>query len=709
MSSTSKILTIIFSILLLGVLTFALCWGAINFKKVEEGLSGSSLYTEEDLEQSYQDGYNQALENEEDYLLIINEYKDTITKLNDTISQLNTTNDGYKKLISDQEKSIANLTQIKTENENSINLLNSTISENNKTIESLNAEKISLQTQVTNLTNEKTNNELTISSLNSQILSLQKQVDNLTTSSEDKSEEILNLNFKINELQSQVTILANENADLDSQISSLNSQIKSLQSLNDRLQDTNESNLNTITTLNNQIKSLNSQIIELSNQLQNNTSNVTTLNNKIAELEKSISYYEQYIASLENGEQVVATFEFNGSVYNIQIINKNSNVSVVAPISTEYVIFNGWTVNGESVDLSTYQITANTKFVADITYKYDVKFMIDGELYNSQIVEKNKHVTLPDIPTKDGYEFDGWSLNGVDVVENISSTAVTQNVTYQAVFTKLHTVTFMYEEELKSTQQVRNGEYATNVEVENTTYKVFNGWKVNGSFVDIASYKINADTIFVADVTYKYDVKFKVDNIDYDSQVVIENGYATLPEEPTKTGYEFDGWSLNGVDVVENISSTAVTQNITYQAVFTKLHTVSFMSNDKIISTQEVRNGEYAYDVAISDTELQLFNGWKLNSIFVNLETHKIFMDTIFVADFIDKVGLFKNGEQVYTWEELIENGYINVTDLLIKPTEKTTSIDGDLYFPNEAFTIGNNAFKIKFILVLFIIVLDWK
>ena len=52
------------------------------------------------------------------------------------------------------------------------------------------------------------------------------------------------------------------------------------------------------------------------------------------------------------------------------------------------------------VNVDEYRITADTAFVADITYKYDVKFMADGKVHNSQIVEKHAKPTVPSNPTK---------------------------------------------------------------------------------------------------------------------------------------------------------------------------------------------------------------------------------------------------------------------------------------------------------------------
>ena len=527
MKAKSLIISLILIVCFAGIGIGLYCaWPAITGT-----ITDSKYYTSEDLQDAYDKGFDDAFKNKDELTQQVDYYKE----LTDTyyVSILD-----YQAQIKDYE----------------------TLTENNKnTISTLEQNKTELQTQVDNLTSIKNSNEETISDLQDEVSTLENQVKILTNSDSGKTEEI---------------------AELNKQIASLNALIS-------QLQNTNTLNVNTIASLNSQIESLNTQISNMTLQNQTASSQITALNNKISELQESINYYEQYIASLENGEQVVATFEFDGSVYNIQIVNKNSIVTVTIPTSTDYVIFNYWTVNGEQVDLSTYQITTNTKFVADVTHKYDVKFKVDNSDYDSQIVVENGFATLPEEPTKTGYEFDGWSLNGVDVVENITTTAVTENTTYYAVFTKLHTVTFTYEEEVKSTQQVRNGEYATDVEIEDTTYKVFNGWTYENSLIDLNSYKIYSDITFVADIIYKFDVKFIVDNVDYDNQIVVENGIVTLPEEPIKIGYKFLGWTLDG-DSVINLTSTNITENITFYAKFEIAYTDAEFCE---LALNEMKNG----------------------------------------------------------------------------------------------------------------------
>ena len=44
-----KIVGLIFSVLFIGAFAFVLSWGITNFNKVQEGISGTGLYNEEDL------------------------------------------------------------------------------------------------------------------------------------------------------------------------------------------------------------------------------------------------------------------------------------------------------------------------------------------------------------------------------------------------------------------------------------------------------------------------------------------------------------------------------------------------------------------------------------------------------------------------------------------------------------------------------------
>ena len=602
---TKKILGIIFSCMFVVAFGLVLTWGVINFNKVQEAMSGTQIYNATDLDNAYKDGYNTALENKTEYDELINNYRDTITNLNDSLSQSNSQISTLQSANNDCLTQITNLNSIKSQNEQTILSLEESIRKNNGVIDGL----------------------------NSQIGVYQEQVTSLTQSN-------------------------NQNVEL---IASLNTQIQNLQTLSNQLQLTNDLNLATINNLNNQIVSLNNQITELKNQVQLNDTNLSTLNNKIATLERSVAYYEQYIASLETGEQIVAAFEFNGSVYSIQVLTTGAKASVETPTSTDYIIFNGWKVNGEFVDLSEFKLYANTKFIADITYKYDVNFVVDGTTISSQIVTKDGYPTSPADPVKSGYVFDGWTTDGNNLV-NPNTIKVQEQTTYVAVFTKTYTATFTYEGNVLSTQVIRNGECASAPSVDDTEHKTFNGWLLNNIAVNVENYNITRDITFTADIIYSYDVQFVVQTSVYNTQIV-QSGYsATVPTEPIISTYlVFDSWCIDGVSV--DVANYPITANTTFVAKLTSRFEVKFMVENSVYSTDIVNANSTATKPNNPTLSGKTFDGWSLDGInIVDVRDCPITANTIFIAVFTETQYTltidYRNGSQTISITQLPNTTY---------------------------------------------------
>ena len=631
MSTTKKVLTIIACIVFAGILIGVSIWGFINWSKVKEGFKGSGLYTQQDIQKSYEDGFNKALSDKNEYEKLINSYKDTITTQNDLISK----------------------------HTSEVAILNNTIKEYSDQLVLLTEQRDNLEIQISALNDIKKDNEKTISELNKQIESL----------------------------SNQVTILQTNEVENAKQIEILTTQITSLQSINSQLQSTNELNTQTINNLNVQNTALNNQIAELTSQIQNNSSIVGTLNAKITELEKSVQYYEQYLASITQGELLMVTFEFDGSVYNVQMVNKDAIISVSTPQSTEYVIFNGWTVNGEIVDLSTYVITENTRFIADVIYKYDIKFLADGENVRSEIMLKDSKITPPEAPFKSGYVFEGWTANGFDLV-NFDNYKVSQHTTFTAKYSKQYTVLFEFDGATIASQTVLGGHYAEPPNPTSTFYKVFNGWKLNGVKVDVLNYKITSDTVFVADITYKYDVRFMVDNEIYNSQIIEKNTTATTPTAPVKGGYVFLGWSINGTDIVD-VESYNITDTTEFVAVFkADKFTVTFKDGDRVIKTEQVTNGGLT---SAPDFDSDTFLGWTVNGTdIVDFTTFKITAETTFTA----KYGTWQllTDEQLYVYGEGQNQETLSVNGLKAGDKIKVTAnhIKTNISMESDAYMINS-------------------
>lgn len=233
--------------------------------------------------------------------------------------------------------------------------------------------------QITTLKNEK-------ATLNNEIGNLENDIAELQESINDKNSEIATLNTKIKTLENEKETLISENNDNSEKISSLNSQI---------------------TNLNNQISELQTSIKDKDSEIKNLQLQVTTLTDEKNALQKSIEYYENFVSKYEDDETAVVTLEVDGSVYAMFTMAKGSFMFDIVPPENEYYVFNGWTVNGENVNMNGYEITENTTFVADLKHGYDISFVVDGVTVKEERYLIGATVTPPEFE-KEGYYFFGW-------------------------------------------------------------------------------------------------------------------------------------------------------------------------------------------------------------------------------------------------------------------------------------------------------------
>ena len=116
--------------------------------------------------------------------------------------------------------------------------------------------------------------------------------------------------------------------------------------------------------------------------------------------------------------------------------------------------------------------------------------------HDVQVVEPNGYLSAVVDPTAS--DFEGWSLSkGGDLIEDLTTVQVTENMTVYGMFT--NTVTFMVNGEEYATQEVSYNKYATDVEVALTGYNL-DGWSLteNGEIVTVSTTPITKDTTFHA-------------------------------------------------------------------------------------------------------------------------------------------------------------------------------------------------------------------
>lgn len=379
-------------------------------------------------------------------------------------------------------------------------------------------------TQVEQLTKDNEDKALQISNLNVQLSTAKTQLESLETDNELKSGQISTLTSTVSDLQNEVIELQQSGLDKDIEISQLNTQISNLQLQISTLQTTITLNNQTIESLNTQIGNYQTQIANLQQQIANNANSIKDYSDQISALQKTIAYLESYIDSLVSENQSVVRFMYNGSVYNMQIINNGSTAMVTNPEDTNYIKFNYWMINNLETDPTEYVITEETEFVANLTYYYDVKFMNIDTPMSSQIIVENGKAEKPSDPTRTGYTFKGWSIDGVTVVDP-TTVPITDDTIFTALWVKVNTVTFN-DGTSSTTQSIETGDYPS------------------------------------------------------------------VPATPTKDGYRFLGWSLDGSSVIDP-TTVAITEDTTFTALWEEDIYGLFSNNERVMTWNELIDGNY--------------------------------------------------------------------------------------------------------------------
>lgn len=254
----------------------------------------------------------------------------------------------------------------------------------------------------------------TISTLQIEIDDLENQRLNLQSSLNDR-------NLQITELQAQITVLENEKKNL---VSTNNANLEEINSLNSEIMDLK----NQITELQTNIQTNNTEILNLQRQ-------ISTLTDEKTALQQSVAYYENYISSFEDSETAIITLEVDGSVYALFAMAKGSTLFDINIRETDFK-FNGWTLNGESVDLSLFVVNENVTFVADIERNYEITFVVDNEVIKTEVALKGTVLSLPEIPYKVGYNAIGWFNSNnefVNTTEYVVENSETLTAKYQLI------------------------------------------------------------------------------------------------------------------------------------------------------------------------------------------------------------------------------------------------------------------------------------
>ena len=322
-----------------------------------------------------------------------------------------------------------------------------------------------------------------------------------------------------------------------------------------------------------------------------------TLNGKSYDFSSKVNANITLVATWkEEAKKYTVKFNTDGgtTISNKTVTEGDKVVKPTNPTKKGY-IFMGWTLNGTAYNFSS-KVTENITLVATWreAKKYTVTFDVDGgTAVASQTITEGNKATKPTNPTKSGYTFTGWTLNG----KAYDFTAiVNSNITLVATWKEIKKFSVTFDSNggtSVASQTITEGNKVTKPTNPTRSGYVFTGWTLNGKTYDFSS-KVTGNITLVANwkaEPKEYTVKFDSNGgSKVSSQTIKEGGVATKPSNPTKEGYNFSAWTLNGstysfsTKVTKDITLTAKWNAKTYRIKASK---VDDYSPDRILSVYE--------------------------------------------------------------------------------------------------------------------------
>lgn len=297
-------------------------------------------------------------------------------------------------------------------------------------------------------------------------------------------------------------------------------------------------------------------------------------------------------------------------------------------------------LNGNSPVNAT--ITGDATFTAVVKYVTHIATFVwgKGNAQNiNQTVIHGDYAVAPEtidpsvVPSVTGWTFNGWSPQPSQT-PIIAATNFVGQWTEDAVIT--HTVTFMVEIQdssplkrwtIKTLNNVSDGhvltsaEIPTDSEVLNATdnpaaYEYDGAWKNGSSQLE---QPIVSDKTFIAlayDKTFR--VTFKPNNGSQNTTTMVNYGEdVVMPQNPTYSGYVFNGWLCNADNLLYSYGDTyeSVVQNIEFSAQWRpdtpNTHTVTFVFGlNKPNEVQTVSHGGTAQSPTIPTISGYQFYEW---------------------------------------------------------------------------------------------------
>ena len=343
-------------------------------------------------------------------------------------------------------------------------------------------------------------------------------------------------------------------------------------------------------------------------------------------------YSKTHTITFYDGTNVIGTVETGG---------EETITLPTAPSKDGYKFLGYFLADG------TTQITedsyASKKLTTDIvcfaTYrKYNITFLNDGAFYYTVSTTGKETISFPADPTKDGYDFVEWQLNGVTFDQAyLDANYLTDDINVDAVYRQKYTVKFVCDgTTYKEVQSSGYESISTPTTVPAKDGYTFEGWYLTSAYVTaysedyFADRQINKTTTIYGKLTEDCPdeptetspVNFYVNDEVYYTFNTKGKEEITMPSDPSVTGYRFKGWYADLSYSSPVTSSYLLNRWINKEVkVYAKLelivkYTISFIVNGKTYYTTKSAGEETLKTPTSPKITNYEFEGWYWDSAY---------------------------------------------------------------------------------------------
>ncbi len=267
------------------------------------------------------------------------------------------------------------------------------------------------------------------------------------------------------------------------------------------------------------------------------------------------------------------TYKVNGEVYKTVDAEYGAALTAIAEPTKEGYTFSGWDDLPETMPAQ--DITIIGTFEVNV---YTLTYKVDGEVYQTEVIEYGSEIPEIEEPIKEGYTFSGWSA--------LPETMPARDVTVTGSFTvNKYKITYKVDGEVYKTVDAEYGTALTAIAEPTKEGYTFSGWSALPETMPARDVTVTGSfTVNKYKITYIYNGETVNEvTLDYGSAIP---DYTYVPTNPYHT---FLGWRTEGYTTMPAKDLTFIADftdgisNIDATAEDIRIYTVSGKRIDRMV------------------------------------------------------------------------------------------------------------------------------